>query len=104
MCVPRRKGVKRLGGNRIEERVDWVCVRRLQARVGLKSKPGDIVLIDIVIDSKGLYLFMVVAGVRNALPVGTAISIRRIACYGCTAESKGTPEHGQRRAAGISVE
>ena len=104
MGVPSRQGVKRLRGNRIEERVNGVRVRRLQARVSLKSKPGGIVLIDVVIDSNGLYLFMVVAGVGNASSVGAAISIRRISHCRCAAEPRGHPSTARGCAIGLLVE
>src|ERR1019366_7890780 len=54
--VTRREGVERLGRNRIEAGADRIGVCRLQARVGLKAKPGDIARIDVVINSNGLHL------------------------------------------------
>ena len=75
--VSRRKRVERLRGNRVEERVDGIGVGGLQAGVGLKAKPGRVLLIDVVVDAHRLHLLVVVAGMRNALPVGAAISVRQ---------------------------
>ena len=75
MRISRRKGIKRLRGNSVEQRIDRIGVGRLESVIGLKTKPGCIFLIECLVDSGGLYLFMVRAGMGNALPVCTAVSI-----------------------------
>ena len=102
--VSRRKRVERLRRKSVEQGVDGIGVSGLQSVVGLKTKPRGIFLIDVVVDAGGLYLFMVVAGVRNALPVRATISIGWTARCRAAVCIEGTAEHGERRAAGVSVE
>ena len=84
-----RERIERLRRNRIEHRVDGIRVRGLQPGVRLKTKPGRIFLVDVVVDADGLHLLVVVAGVRDALPVGATIpgGAERTAKYrgGCAA-------------------
>src|SRR5712692_9526368 len=61
--VARRDRVERLRGDRIEQGVDGISIGGLESIVRLKAEPGGIFLIDVVVDSNGLYLFVVVAGV-----------------------------------------
>src|SRR5260370_24917212 len=78
-------------------------VGRLHAGVGLKSKPGGVLFIDVVIDSTGLYLFMIIARMRDALAIRATISI--IHNGGLTsAHIQRTAKDPERRSAGISVE
>jgi hypothetical protein len=49
----------------------------LHAGIGLKAKPGGVVFIDVVIDSNGLYLLMIIARMRDALAIGAPVSIIR---------------------------
>ena len=72
-----RERIERLRGKRIEHRVDGVRVRGLQTGVRLKTKPGRVFLVDVVVDAGRLHLLVVVAGVRNALPVGATVHRRR---------------------------
>jgi len=65
--------IKRLRRKRIEHWVDGIGVRGLQPGVRLKTKPCRIFWVDVVIETDGLYLLVVVAGVRDALPVGATI-------------------------------
>ena len=74
-----RERVERLRRNGVEQRIDRVGVGGLQAGVGLKAKPGGVVRVDVVVDAGRLHLLVVVAGMRNALPIGAAVSVRRIA-------------------------
>ena len=74
MRVSSRKRVEGLRGNRVEQRVDGVCVGGLQTGVGLKAKPCGVVRIDVVVDAGRLHLLMIVAGVRDTLPIGAAVS------------------------------
>ena len=79
MGVARRERVERLRRDGIEQRIDGICVGGLHARVRLKTKPSRVFLVDVVVDADRLYLFVVIAGMRNALPVRATISIRWIA-------------------------
>ena len=65
--------IKRLRRKRIEHRVDGIRVRGLQLGVRLKTKPRRIFLVDVVVETDGLDLLVVIAGVRNTLPVGATI-------------------------------
>src|SRR5271169_7232936 len=65
--------IKRLRRKRIEHRVDGIRVRGLQPGVRLKTKPCRIFLVDVVVETDGLDLLVVIAGVRDALPVGATI-------------------------------
>ena len=71
-CGKRIEGLRRDG---IEERIDGVGIGRLNSGVGLKTKPSGIAFIEIVINASGLNLFVVVAGVGNALSIGAAIAV-----------------------------
>ncbi len=76
--ISRRKRIERLRGKSVEQWVDGIGVGGLQAGIRLKAKPGGVVLIDVVIDARGLHLFVVVAGVRHALPVRATVSVRAV--------------------------
>src|ERR1019366_6779873 len=97
MGVARRKRVEGLGRYRVKQGIDWICVGRLHAVVDLETKPGCVLLIEVVVDTDSLYLLMVVAGVRNALPVGATIpgGAQRAAKYlgGCAAGISVEGEH-----------
>ena len=41
--------------------IDRVGVCGLQAGVGLKAVPGDVLVVDVVVDAGGLHLFVIVA-------------------------------------------
>lgn len=76
MSVACRERVQRLRRDRIKQRVDGICVGSLYTGVSLKTKPSRIFLIDVEIEADRLYLFVVIAGVRNALAVRTTVSVR----------------------------
>src|SRR5271166_2202516 len=101
--VSRSERVKRLGRDGIEQRTDRVGVGRLQPRIGLKAKPCSVFLVDVVVDACGLYLFMVIAGMGNALPVRTAISVVRGRGW-TSADVERTTEHSKRRSTRAPVE
>ena len=96
MRVARRKRIQRLRRNRIEQRIDRIGVGGLQAGVGLKAKPRGIVLVDVVIDARGLHLLVIVAGMRNALAIGAAVSVIRDGGR-AAARVERAAEHGKRR-------
>src|SRR5216684_2923746 len=73
--IPCGKRVRRLRGKSVEQRTDGVCVGSLHAGIGLKAKPGRVFLIDVVIDSNRLYLFMIIARMRSALAIRATVSI-----------------------------
>ena len=101
--ISRCKRVQRLWGNRVEQRVDGICIGSLQSGVGLKAEPCGVLLIDVVIDANRLYLFVIVARMRNALAIGAAVSIiRNGRCDSSRIER--TAEYGEGRSARISVE
>src|SRR5580698_3631666 len=75
MRIARRKRVERLRGKSVEQTVDGICPDGLQPRISLKAIPGGVFLIDVVIDSRRLDLFMIVTRMRNALAIGAAVSI-----------------------------
>ena len=79
MRVTRRERIERLWRHSVKQRVDGVCKRCLQARVGLKTKPSSVVHADVVVDASRLHLLMVIAGVRNTLPIRASVSVRGIA-------------------------
>ncbi len=59
----------------------------------MKPEPSDVGGVDVVVDTCGLHLLAIVAGMRNALPVGAAVSVGWIAgCRGPVAV-KGTAEN-----------
>src|SRR5271166_238993 len=91
MGVACGNGIERLRRHSIEQRVDGIGVGSLEAVVGLETKPGRIFFIDVVVEADGLHLFVVVAGVRNALPVGATLR-------DWTTEDRGG------RAGGVSIE
>src|ERR1039458_4991493 len=92
--VSSRKRIERLRRKRIEHWVDGVGPRSLQPGVRLKTKPGSVVWADVVIDSGRLHLLVVVAGVRNALPVRATV----------TGAAKREAKYRRGCAAGISIE
>src|ERR1700690_1171887 len=49
--ISRRKRVQGLRGERVEQRIDWICIGSLESGVRLKAKPGGIFLIAVVIDA-----------------------------------------------------
>src|SRR6202142_3743027 len=65
--------IKRLRRKRIEHRIDGIRVRGFQPGVRLKTKPCRIFLVDVVVETDGLDLLVVVARMRDALPVGATI-------------------------------
>src|ERR1039458_8449431 len=91
MRVSGGKRIERLRGDCIEQGVDGVCVGSLYSGIGLETHPSRILLVDVVVEADGLHLFMIVAGVRNALPVSTTYRDR-------------TAEYRDGCTAGISVE
>src|SRR5580698_8434817 len=97
MRVSCRKRIERLRRHGIKQRVNWVRVGGLYTGISLKTKPSRIFLVDVVVDPDGLHLFVVVAGVRDALPVGATIpgGAKRAAKYrgGCAAGVSVEGEH-----------
>src|ERR1700680_142934 len=91
--VSRRKGIERLRGKSVEQGDDGIGISGLESVVGLKAEPGSVFLIDVVIDPSGLYLFMVIAGVRNAVPVRATVTIRWTARSRSAVRIERTPEH-----------
>src|SRR6202043_1652880 len=77
VSISRRKRVQRLWGKRIEQRVDGICISSLESVIRLQAEPRGVLLIDVVIDSNRLHLFMIVARMRNALAIGATVSIIR---------------------------
>ena len=86
----------------VEQGVDGIGVGGLDAGIGLKAKPRRVVLVDVVIDARGLDLFMIVAGMRDALAVRAPVTI--IGNHGRTAANiEGATEHCQRGSAGVAI-
>ena len=56
MGIARCKRVERLGRYRVEERIDRVRVGSLQSAVMLKTEPGGVVLIEIIVHADSLDL------------------------------------------------
>ncbi len=59
--ISRGKRVQRLRRNSVEQRIDRIGIGSLEPGVGLKAEPGGVFLIDVVIDSNRLDLFVIVA-------------------------------------------
>ena len=90
-------------GDRVEQRIDRIGVGSLHAGIGLKAIPSGVSLIDVVVDSNRLHLFMIIARMRDALAIRATISIIRN--YGRTsARIERATEHSERRSARIAVE
>src|SRR5579863_500051 len=70
--VSSRERIERLRGDRVKHRINRIRPCGLEPRVCLKTKPCRIFLVDVIVGANGLHLFMVVAGMRDALPVGTS--------------------------------
>ena len=92
-----------LRGERVEQGVDGIGIGRLESVVRLKAEPGGVFLIDVVIDSNRLDLFMIIARMRNALTIGATVSIIRN-CGRNSTDIERTAKYRQSRSAGISVE
>src|ERR1700730_3040367 len=91
--ISRCDGVQRLRRDGVEQGIDRISVGSLYAGIGLKSNPGRVFLIDVVIDSSRLDLFVIVTRMRNAQTVRA--TIRHVAQW--------TPEYRHGRAGGISI-
>jgi hypothetical protein len=101
--VSGREGVEGLRGDRVEHRVDGVGPCGLQASVGLKANPDEVFFVDVVVDAGGLDLFVVIAGVRDALAIGAAVSVVGD-CGRSSADVEGAAQYGQGRSAGVAIE
>ena len=75
--VSRCKRVQRLGRKSVEQRVDRIGVGGLEPGIRLKAKPRGVFLIDVVIDASRLYLFVVIARMRDALAIRATVPIIR---------------------------
>src|SRR5271165_179665 len=91
--VSGRERVERLRRNCIEQGVDGVGPRGLQAGVGLKAEPGNVLLVEVVVDASGLDLLVVVAGVRDTLAIRATVSVIGN-CGRASAYIEGTAEYG----------
>ena len=93
MRVAGGEGIKGLGREGVEQRVDRIRVSRLQPGVSLKAKPCYILLVDVVIDPPGLNLLAIVARMRDALAIGATISVgRRTSCADVPSLLNGQPK------------
>src|SRR5664279_350864 len=104
MRIARCKRVERLGRYRVEQRIDWVGVGSLQSAVMLKTEPGCVVLIEIVVHAACLDLLGVGAGLRDAPTVRAAIPIRRIASSNAAVALEWAPQHSKRSSGRTFVE
>ena len=102
--VARCEGVKRLRRDGVEERIDGIGIGGLQAGVGLKAEPGDVAGVDVVVDASRLHLLAVVARMRNALAVGAAVSVGRVAACGAAVAVERAAENRQRSPRGVAVQ
>ena len=103
MCVSGCEGVQGLRGERVKQRVDGICIGGLDSGIRLEAEPGGVFLIDVVIDSNCLYLFVINARMRKALTIGAAVSI--IGNRGrSSTHIERTAKNCERRSAGISIE
>ena len=73
------EGIKRLRRDGVEQRIDGVGVGSLQSGVGLKAEPRRVIGADVVVDTGGLHLFVIVAGMRNSFTIGATVAVRRAA-------------------------
>jgi hypothetical protein len=64
---------------------------------GQDSNPSRIFLVEVVVEADRLYLFVVIAEVRNALSIRATVSIRWIVRCRSAIRVQRTPEHGERR-------
>src|SRR5271170_6197305 len=101
MGISRCERVERLRGKGVEQRIDGIGIGGLESVVRLKAQPGGISLVDVVVEAECLYLFVVIAGVRNTSPVRATVSIRWAARCQSAIRIERTPEHRQRRTAGV---
>ena len=96
---------KRLRGDSVEQWIDRENPRRrLQPGVRLEAKPDEIVAIYVVIDPPGLHLLTIVARMRNTLPVGAAVAIRRSAAGCAPVAIEGASQHRERRARCVPIQ
>ena len=65
--VSRRKRIERLRGKGVENGIDGIGPGSLQSGIGLKTKPCGVVGTDVVVDTGGLHLLVIVTGVRQRL-------------------------------------
>src|SRR5271170_7248996 len=103
MRISSREGVEWLRRNGVEERVDRVCVGSLHTRVGLKTKPCGVVRVDVVVDAGGLHLLMVVAGVRDTLPIGATVAAWGNAGSRGAIRIERASQHRERHPAGVPI-
>ena len=90
-------------GKSVEQGVDGIGIGGLESVVRLKTEPGRVLLNDAVIDANPLDLFMISARMRDALPIGTTVSIIRNCGRNCT-DIERTAKYREGRYVGISVE
>ena len=101
--ISRCKRVKRLRRKSVEQGVDGIGIGGLESVVRLKAEPGRVLLIDVVIDANRLHLFVISARMRDALTIGTTVSIIRN-CGRNSTDIERTAKYRERRSVGISVE
>src|ERR1700722_1580538 len=101
--ISRRKRIQRLRGKSVEQGVDGIGIGGLESVIRLKAEPGRVLLIDVVIDANRLNLFMIRARMRDALTIGTTVSIIRNGGRNST-DIKRTAKYRERRSVRISVE
>ncbi len=65
--------IERLRRDCVKQSVDGIGVGSLHPGVGLETEPSRIFPVDVVVEAGSLNLLVVVAGVRNALPVSATI-------------------------------
>src|SRR3984957_5698306 len=97
------KRVQRLGRKSVEQRVDRIGVGGLEPGIRLKAKPRGVFLIDVVIDASRLYLFVVIARMRDALAIRATVPINRN-CGRTPANIERTAEHREGRSVRIAIE
>src|SRR5208283_871599 len=102
MGITGSERVERLRREGVEQWVDGIRVSCLHTGIGLEAEPRAVVLIDVVIDARRLYLLVIIAGMRHTLAVGAAISIVGN-CGSHAVCVERTSENRERRAAGISI-
>src|SRR5258708_38617229 len=103
MRISCSEGVQRLRGKSVEQGIDRIRKGGLDAGIRLKAKPGGVLFVDVVIDSNRLDLFMIIARMRDALPIGATDAIIDY-CRWNTTHIERTAEHHEKRSARISIQ
>jgi hypothetical protein len=99
-CGERIEWLRRNG---VKQRIDRVRIGGLQTGIGLETVPGRVSIVDVLVNPSRLYLFVIVAGMGDALAIGAAITIgRRPRCW-ATVAIEWTAKNRKRHSTCIAV-